>query len=314
MLSPAELKDLRRFVRRGLLFCVPFVLYAAFIVAVDPFEYFDVSHLVDSHYKQLTAAKLHYPLWRTIHFRRDPKPNIVLGDSRMDQMKAPDIEAVSGEPWFNFAYGGGTVPELVETFWFATRTTKLERVTIGLSLVNMNAFQNKDRFPESQSMLANPLLYAINRVVLRAAVLGARSQLTGQEFRPEQPNMDRETFWRFQLGEAIATHYGRYRYSEEYLDKLREIARHCAENGIELTFVIPPTNVENQAKVAEFGLTETAATFDRDIHALGKVIDFDFPNDFTRDRDNFADPVHLRDGKMLAEAIWGTPPVPDMRR
>lgn len=314
MWSDAERRDVRRLLRRGTLFALPFVIYAALVVAVDPFHYFGVSDLIDDKYKRDTASSIQYALWRTIAFQRDPKPNILLGDSRMGQVRSWEIEEMTGERWFNFAYGGGTIPELADTFHWAAGITKLEKVFVGVSLVNMNAYQNQNRFRESQAILANPLLYGINRNVLRAGWLAVISQARGEVIRPEKPPSDPETFWQYQLGYGIATHYGRYRYSIDYFETLRELARYCADHAIALTFVIPPTHVELQAKIAEFGLTEINDAFLRDLRTLGPVIDMDFPNWFTSDRANFKDPFHTGHSLVLQEALFGANPDPAVRR
>ena len=314
MWSDAERRDVRRLLRRGTLFALPFVVYAAIVVAVDPFNYFAVSQLIDDKYKRDTASAIQYALWRTIQFQRGPKPNVMLGDSRMGQVRSSEIEEMTGEPWFNLSYGGGTIPEMSQTFHWAAGLTKLEKVVVGVSLINMNVYQNQDRFRESQAILANPLLYLINRNVLRAGYLGVISQMTGEVIRPERPPADPEAFWKIQIGDAIATHYGRYRYSTEHFEKLRELAQYCAEHGIALTFVIPPTHVELQAKIAEFGLTETAEAFLRDLRTLAPVIDMDFPNWFTADRANFNDPFHTGHSLVLQEAIFGAHPDPTVRR
>jgi len=70
----------------------------------------------------------------------------------------------------------------------------------------------------------------------------------------------------------------------------------------------PPTHVEVQSKIAEFGLTAEAEEFNHDLRNLGRVIDRDFPNEFTRDRENFLDPFHTANSEVEREALWGDHP------
>ena len=70
--------------------------------------------------------------------------------------------------------------------------------------------------------------------------------------------------------------------------------------GIEVTFVIPASHVDLQNKIDEFGLRELSDRFARE---LGRVVDFDFPNEFTRDRENFGDPYHFHATQEMLEAI-----------
>jgi len=314
MFTTAEVQSIRLFLKKGLLFSIPFLFYAALLVAVDPFNYFGVSPLINDAHKRATASKLHYTLWKTIDFLRDPRPNLILGDSRMGQIQAARVEEVTGDRYYNFSYGGGTIPELIDTFYFATRHVKVERVYIGASFINFNAFQNRNRFRESQSILANPLLYLVNRIVLKAAYHAVRAQWMGETIDVERPNEDRDAFWNHQLGTAIVSHYGRFKYSHAYVESLRELARYCDANGIALTFLIPPTHVELQAKIAEFGLSAEAEEFNRDLHSLGRVVDMDFDNAFTRDRENFLDPFHTANGDVVRGQLWGDHPNPAIQR
>lgn len=314
MFTTAEVQSIRLFVKKGLLFSIPFLIYAALLVAVDPFNYFGVSPLIDDAHKRATASKIHYTLWKTIDFLRDPRPNLILGDSRMGQIQVPDVEKVTGDRYFNYSYGGGTIPELIDTFRFATQQVKVERVFIGVSFINLNAFQNRNRFRESQSILANPLLYLINRNVLRAAYYAVLAQWSGEAAEVEAPRAGRDEFWKHQLGTAIVSHYGNFKYSREFMESLRELAQYCDANGIALTFLIPPTHVDLQAKIAEFGLTADAEEFNRELRSLGHVIDMDFPNDFTRDRENFLDPFHTANGAVVRGQLWGDHPNPAIQR
>lgn len=314
MFNSAEVQAIRLFLKKGFLFSIPFLIYGALIVAVDPFNYFGVSSLIDDANKRTTASKLHYALWKTVDFLRDPKPNLILGDSRMGQIQVPDVEAATGDRYFNFSYGGGTIPELIDTFHFADDHTDVERVYIGVSFINLNAFQNRNRFREAQSILGNPLLYLVNRIVLKAAWYAVLAQYKGETIDVERPDQDRDAFWKHQLTTAIASHYGRFKYSREYMESLRELAQYCKENGIELTFLIPPTHVDLQAKIAEFGLSAEAEEFNRDLRSLGHVIDMDFPNDYTRDRNNFLDPFHTASSQNVRDAFWGERPNPAIQR
>jgi len=314
MPSPKEIASLRLFLKKGAIFVVPFLLYAALMVALDPFEYFGISHLIDHQIKRKTAGKLHYTLWKSIQFLKDPRPNLLLGDSRMDLVSVSTVEQLTGERYFNFSYGGGTIPEMVDTFWFADRHVELHKVFIGIGFINFNRFQNMNRFTESSAILKNPLLYLTNRIVAKAAVYAVLSQIRGAPLAIEKPPMDREAFWRHQLGPATAAHYNRFKYPPEHLEALRKVAARCAEEGIQLTFVIPPSHVELQAKIAEFGLTKLADRFRRDLRSLGRVVDFDFPNAYTRDRANFSDPYHFHPTPMIVEQMLSDAPDPRYAR
>jgi len=314
MPTAQEIASLRLFFKKGVVFVAPFLVYAALIVALDPFNYFGFSHLIERDYKVKTAGKLHYTLWKTLAFLEDPAPNVVFGDSRAALIDPEKAEALTGGRWFNFAYGGGTIPELEDTFFWATEHARLERVVIGLGLLNVNKSQSKNRVTEAKAILANPLLYVTNRLVAKAAIYATISQLRGEAVAVERPPMSRDAFWRYQLGEATAAHYRQFRYSTEYIERLREIADYCHEHGIELTFLIPPSHVDLQAKIEEFGLEAENQRLRDDLRSMGRVVDFDYPNDFTRDRENFSDPFHFHPTPMILRQILSESPDPALAR
>src|ERR1035437_4317057 len=137
---------------RGLILAAPFMVLGAFVVVIDPYMYFDVSHLVPAQVKAGTAGKLHYALYKVQEFRRAPKRNLLLGDSRMAGFSTDQIRSLTGNDYFNFAYGGGTPTESIDTYWLAARMTKLDAVYIEMGIINFNAYQNLDRVPEVRTI------------------------------------------------------------------------------------------------------------------------------------------------------------------
>ncbi|NNL66452.1 MAG: hypothetical protein HKP30_09435 [Myxococcales bacterium] len=315
MPTPSEIESIRLFLKKGVIFVVPFLLYAAFLVVIDPFTYFNVSHVIDHENKRETAGKLHYALWKSLVFRHDPRPNVFFGDSRMALFRVSIAEELTGEPFYNFSYGAGTIPEMVDTFWFADQHVELERVFFGIGIINYNVFQSMNRVVDSNAILGNPLLYLTNRIVSKAAFYAVAAQLTGSPADIEKPPLAQEAFWRYQLGEPTTANFGLYKRPTEYLARLREVAEYCAEQGIAFTIVIPPSHVDLQAKVAEFDMQEEYDRFLEDMRSLGRVIDFNFPNPFTRDRANFSDPYHFQGANpRLVEAILSDAPDPTITR
>ncbi len=84
-----------------------------------------------------------------------------------------------------------------------------------------------------------------------------------------------------------------FRFSEELWAKIAEIADWSKANGVKLVFVIPPTIVEMQARLAEFGRADLDRSLRLRLADLAPVIDLDFDNPFTRDLANFKDAYHF---------------------
>lgn len=81
--------------------------------------------------------------------------------------------------------------------------------------------------------------------------------------------------------------------SENFWIWLEEISRWCRDNDVQLVFFIPPTIVEMQQAIQNFGHGEENHLFRTRLAKLGVVFDFDFDNHLTRNLDRFNDAYHF---------------------
>ncbi len=190
----SEAQEFTRFFKRLMWFCLPFVVPAGFITAVDPFNFLPVKSVVSSEVKSSISPQLNPCLWKMNIFSQQPIDKILLGDSRMQGIKAEDIEAVSQEKYFNFGYGGASLHEVIDTFWFAAEQTKLQKVYIGVNLNIYNDYENVNRTQVYKSIHDNPTLYFINRTVWQAALSSAYSQLTNEDLKIGAPTVSPQTW------------------------------------------------------------------------------------------------------------------------
>src|SRR5688500_8467306 len=109
------------FFKRTLLFLLPLLLLVGMIAFADPFNYYRTKSFIPEEVKRNTSYKFDMTLWKLGEFIRCPLPNIILGDSRTDFLGTDKIEQITGEKWANLAYGGATMPEIIQTFWYATK-------------------------------------------------------------------------------------------------------------------------------------------------------------------------------------------------
>lgn len=292
--------------RRGLLFSLPLCLYAAFILVVDPFNFVGVSRAVPDDVKLRTAFQLNPCLWKMNEFNRRPQPNILLGDSRMMLLRAERIKELTGEDFYNFAYGGASLREMIDTFWFAARREPLRKVYVGLNLTVYDDYNYTERTKTYTTVARDPALYFVNRTVLQSAVYAAYSRLARADLKIGVPTEDRETFWGEQLERGNAGYYRSYVYPSNYRRELEQVAAYCREHGIELAFVIFPSHVEAQRLVGEYRLDDAARAMRRDLAALAPVYDFDYENQITLDRANYDDPNHFVKpvGDQLIREVW----------
>ena len=294
-----------RFLQRLAVFSIPFGVYFAFIVVVDPFAYLNIVHTARER-KIANASALNQCFWKMNEFRQRPVPRILLGDSRMLPIRPEMLLAKTGDEYFNFAYGGSSLQEMIETFWFASRLTKLREVYVGLNLNVYNDYNYTDRTAMFTTINTNPALYLVNRTVLRAAVYDVYSWATRTDLKIGVPNMSREAFWQEQLGPLTAAYYTSYVYPNKYKRRLDEIGVYCKAHGIRLRFIIFPTHVELQNRVHDFHLERAAAQFRQDLAHMGQTFDFDYQNDITSKKENFSDPYHYTEPivPVLVREVW----------
>lgn len=300
--------SVRRLLGRGLLLAVPFLLVALLVFVVDPFEYFGTSRVISHDAKARTSGKLHYALWKFSQYERNPASRILLGDSRMDLVDTTMLRQVTGQRYFNFAYGGGTLLEAIDTYWLASRMVRLDAVYLEMGLINFNEYQSLNRVPEARQLAANPILYLTSRMVVRASVLAAYADLSGRPVHIETPALDRVRFWRFQVDESIPQLLHRYAYPTATARRLQEMAADCRQNGTRLVIIVPPSHVDVQRKTTALGRAADLERFKAFARTLGDVYDFDYPNVLTMDADQFSDPFHLRSDSLLIQDVWGSSP------
>lgn len=306
---------MRRFLGRLLLFCVPLGVYMLALYLIDPFSFLNAPPVVPMATKVAVANQLNPAMWKMIQFRRNPRPNILIGDSRMGLMHADEVSRVAGSEYFNFSYGGGSLREMIDTFWFAQRQMPLRNVYIGLNLNVYNDYDYTQRTRTYLTIEGNPAIYFVNRTVVEAAFYSLYAA-THSSFRLGVPPMSREDFWLQQLGPVTASFYRNYVYPDRSRRDLQGIAEFCQSHDIRLTFIIFPTSVELQNRVHDFHLESANAQFRHDLALMATTYDFDYPNEVTEQKSNYLDPYHFNGevAARLAQEIWGGGPMALGRR
>jgi hypothetical protein len=304
--SSSETAGVRRLLRRALLFSLPFCLYALFIFFADPFNFLGSPSPVSREVKLQTAFQLNPCLWKMSEFKKQPHENIMLGDSRMMALRPEQVKEITGEDFYNFAYGGASLQEISDTFWFATRHAQLKKVYVGLNLTVYNDYNYTERTKAFANVEQNPALYFVNKTVLQSALYGVYSQLAHADLKIGVPTVDREAFWREQLFHGNEGYYRNYVYPTKYKQELEKIARHCREHGIKLSFIIFPSHLDAQRLIGQYHLEPANEGFRKDLAALAPVYDFDYENEITSHKENFNDPNHYVKsiGDQLIREVW----------
>ncbi len=96
-----------------------------------------------------------------------------------------------------------------------------------------------------------------------------------------------------QVTKNAKSDWQRFSIAEEFWSYLSEISIWSRKNNVRLIFVIPPTILEMQYRIAEFGHGAERHAFRKRLVSLGTVMDFDFDNSLTRNLVNFTDAYHF---------------------
>ncbi|MEL7530894.1 MAG: hypothetical protein AAFN10_06285 [Bacteroidota bacterium] len=299
--------EITAFVRRLLILSLPFAFIFGGVALIDPFDFVSQNALLPRSEKEYISFHLNYTFWKYLRYQEEPVADILLGDSRMEGLTEAQMQRITGKPYFNFAFGGGTVPEMIETFWFASKQTQLKSVSFGLNFGRYNAFNNDNRCREAKELIDNPYRYLIHQSVLKSCFYILKDQITGQQSVLTKPMMDKEAFWQHQLNFLAKTFYRDYAYPAEYYAQLKEVVAFCEAENIEYQFIILPTHVELQDKIIEYGQEEAYQRFLSDLHSLGPVHDFHAKNSQTSNKDLFKDPFHFGSqiGDQVIEQVFG---------
>lgn len=292
---------MKKFFRNGFLFAIPLIVYLIIIIIVDPYNYIRSFHIIDNDLKNDISNSVEPHLFRINNFQQKPTRNVVLGDSRSNAL----FRVIESSDWSDLAYGGGSIKEIIQTFWWATNLVKLDTVLIGINLNLYNKYNKRFWVEEILEINKNFFSYALSQYTFRSAYLFLKTTISKEEVTLGKPGMDKEKFWQHQLTNTAKKFYEKFSYPETYYLELKKIADYCDTNDIKLIFWIPPTHVDLQKKKSDFGLQEFDSIFISDLQSLGELYDFDYNSEITRNKDDYGDPMHFKRkiGKIVFSEI-----------
>ncbi len=280
-------KEIKLFFRTGCLFVIPVVVWVFIAVLVDPYNYFNISHVFSNQSKELSSKQTNTLLYNAIEFSRFPKSKVFIGDSRVKVLSADNSPA-----FYNLHSNAAKLNEMIDLFWFADSYVELEEVYMGVNFNLYNKYAYSNRMSAVSSVLKNPLLYVFNSNVAEAMWPLIQVSLLNKKIN-NKPRMTQLEFWDWNIQTKAFQHYSKYSYPEELYLSLQEMSNYCKGKNIRLTFVIVPHHQEFRGRVCDFKLVEEEQSFKDELKKMSRVIDFDYDNELTRDQNNFGDPIHL---------------------
>lgn len=311
---------MQKLLKKTTIFLIPFLIVFLLFFLLEPFDYFGLKH---------NATYLSKPLSAMREVRNEQPANIILGDSRMANLNVAYIEELTGEDWTMLGFGGASLGECIELFWYATEHTALERCVFGINFYSSGGEQGVGRIPLVQGQADNLFTFVSNfnnwLEVVNAAKYRTKNLLAGLLDKPawlEYPE-DPTTFDLVPVSDEMGETY--HKYLEDYaavlrnqlgdswfvapetLQKLYEVADYCDEHGVELTFVFPPmSDSVYDLVLAPMGIEADVEALKQALLDRAPVYDLQFRNAFSADDANFHDGFHLAgpQKKLLAELIF----------
>ena len=279
-----------------LIFMIPLYVYVLVVYLIDPYNMLRIENrqtLVEL--KRKISNSYNYPLFKIIEYSNAPKENIILGDSRASKFTTELFQEIFHEDVYNMSYGGATLQEIIDTFNEISENHPLTKVYLCLNFNLYNKNNMRNRVPESLEIANSIGSYFSNKYTLKSTFSIVKYLLSGSEPMIEKPPFSEEEFWQYQLESAASSFYQEYSYPDNYFKDLNKISDFCKANNIELIIIIPPTHIDLQKRIGDFGLTEADMRFKEDMKEMAKLFDFDFPNAITQDRNNYLDPFHFKE-------------------
>lgn len=298
------------FLKKILIFISPFLVLIGLEYAIDPFNYFaPEKDKRTAELKNALARKKNTYLYRLIEYEQNPTPAILLGDSRAQRLMPDFFEEVNGMKLVNLAAGAGSLQDVIKIFWDLSARHKLDTVYIGISIEAYSGTLLKDRVSAALEVKNSLPLYLMNKFTVENTMLILKSKLFKQPVEIQEIPFSKEEFWKYEMAQEDRYLRG-YAYPKNYYTDLKKIAEYCTANKIKLVFIISPTHTEVQEKIGQFELTEEYEKFKKDIRSFGDLYDFNWPNEITRDKNCFLDPLHSIDSVsrlMIREIILNKP-------
>lgn len=291
-----------KYLKKSFFFIIPFIIYLVVIIIVDPYNYFNISHEISNDAKTEISDKVEPHLFRIINYQNNPKRNIVLGDSRADNL----FEHFDAHYWANLSYGGGSIKEIVQTFWWVANKYPLDTVFIGINLNLYNKYNKRFWVEETLERKKNFASYGFNSYTLKSTFYIIKSLIIGKEIILDEPSMTKEEFWEYQLNESAHKFYSKFSYPDKYAHELEDISDYCQQNHIILLFWIPPTYIDFQERKKNYNLVAVDSIFVKDLNRFGTLYNYDVNSELTQDSTNFEDPMHFNSetGHLIFNEIF----------
>jgi hypothetical protein len=304
---------MKKFLLKFAVFLIPLPVYIGIMLLIDPYNYFGVSDWISDDIKSNTSEILNPQLWKMIEFKNQKCSRIILGDSRANKIRTEHVKELTGSDYYNFSYPGGTLIDMIETFWYADSMIKLKEVYMGINFNLYNDFEKNNHVKQVKTIMNNLFSYSFSKIAFTTAIQNIKKQFFVNELKIGVPDMSFDEFWNYEVNVIGKRFYQKYKHPDGYHTDLIKISDYCKANNIKLVFFIPPNHVEWQQRIADFDLAEENKVFLNEISEMGTLYNLDVANEFTENKKNYFDPMHPVNDSLIIHTLWGKDPDINMR-
>lgn len=280
---------------------LPVAAWLCFFIAFEPNDYFGLRG----------EGSLNAPVSRIRAYENDMTNNVILGDSRMAHFDMELVEQVAGEAWSNVSYGGASLDESIDEFYYLYELNPdIQNAIFGVSFYTLNNnYRTVNRMATVKTQLENPAAYLFNleyninalTVFKDEVLLGLPDVEETAEHTPDEyvdENGEALPYRRDLIEYAessLAPVCENYAVNESALTRLVELAAFCEERGVAFTVVLPPMDKSVRSLVAIPNGIDAAMTdvLERLSDAGVRVLDYEWANDPDYPDTAYYDGFHL---------------------
>lgn len=296
---------MNKFVRKIMAIILPFIVVIISGITINPYK-FPLPNSKESSIGISSEEKTkNQRLVKAIKALKNKSEIVFVGDSRTDILfsfeNSDTLYNVS-----NFAFGGASFNEIMMMSWHILKhNDSIKSLVMGL---NFNHFGVKNYSPlmeETLNLIDSPIRFftskhqikgIINYVIcyLFPTVEGKTKTLTHRRFT------DKESFWNYQINSSARNFYENMKENKSFFHELDSLIIFCHDKEIEVSFFSPANHTDLQNQIGVWGLNTMESNFKEGMRRLdAPYLNFDCHNSFTDNRDNFNDPFHIKEKRIL---------------
>ena len=271
------------------LFLIPIVIWYSVFVAFEPYNYFQLSK-TDRNYTE------HVPLGRMRKTMNREYDCLLLGDSRTASIDEDLLYKITGDRYNNLAFGGASLQESIDLFWWAIDYQDFSKVIMQISFYSVCTGYNSNRIKKLERTAENPILFLTNEEYHGEAfkqiisIINNENANQSKKYTVEERKNNKITY----ANEIILPVVKNYEINYELLEEVKRIADYCKQNNIDFYLFIPPVDetiwqyvIEPLALYDELDEYKTALSY------YATIYDLEFENNANYVEEDFVDGFHL---------------------